>query len=298
MIALSRLLLLAAALLLTACGSPAPRPDYGPSRVALWELSGPHGERAWIFGTIHALPADVEWQRPAVRDALTQADRLMMEIGGEVDPAAAADILQRLGTSPGPSLPDPLKRVAPAQQATFAAALKHLDIDPARFARTESWSIALQMAALAGRQNGATASDGVEQALRKAAGQRPIIGLETLEGQFTLFDRLPPNQQAHLLEQTAAEIVSNRDEERDLLRLWLAGDDAAIARETSKGLLSDAELRKVLLVNRNKAWVERIEALLNRGARPFIAVGAAHVAGPDGLPAMLAKRGWMVRRVP
>ena len=68
---------LAALCLLSACGenSPAPPPGGGP---ALWRVEG-KGIDGWLFGTIHVLPAGVEWQTQRIRDAIGQADRLVLE---------------------------------------------------------------------------------------------------------------------------------------------------------------------------------------------------------------------------
>jgi len=71
----------------------------------------------------------------------------------------------------------------------------------------------------------------------------------------------------------------------------------ALARETHRGMLADKELRDILLVRRNAAWAERVAAMMRAGQRPFVAAGAAHMAGPEGLPALLAGRGCTVRRV-
>ena len=272
----------------------------GPSRVSVWEVTGPHGEQAWIFGTVHALPEGLQWRRPALDRALAQSDQLVMEIGGALDAGEVAQVLGQLGQTPG--LPPPADRVSPEKRATVANAFDKLDLEQSRYASTESWSVALQLAGAASAKAGASKEQGVEQALRTMAhtmaGSRPVTGLETIEGQFRLFDALPLPQQTRLLEQTATEIGSERDEERDLVRLWLAGDDNALAREISSGLLADPELRRILLTDRNVQWLGQIERMTARGAKPFVAVGAAHVAGPDGLPAMFARKGWKVRRLP
>jgi uncharacterized protein YbaP (TraB family) len=51
-----------------------------------------------------------------------------------------------------------------------------------------------------------------------------------------------------------------------------------------------------VLVRRNKAWAEKIEQMLKGSGVQQIAVGAAHLAGPDSVQAQLAKRGIKVEK--
>jgi uncharacterized protein YbaP (TraB family) len=62
-------------------------------------------------------------------------------------------------------------------------------------------------------------------------------------------------------------------------------------------MLQDPELKAALLTDRNREWADRIVALLKTGKRPLIAVGAAHLAPPAGLPELLAARGYTIARV-
>jgi uncharacterized protein YbaP (TraB family) len=69
-------------------------------------------------------------------------------------------------------------------------------------------------------------------------------------------------------------------------------------RALEKSLLlsfdNSPELYDRLLVERNRNWVPHVDTCLQQDAGCFIVVGAAHLVGPDGLPAMLAKKGYRV----
>lgn len=290
----AQLLIALLAACLAACGA-AKAPPAPEAKVALWSVSDSTGVHGWLLGTVHALPPGTPWRRPAIDSALAEADRLVLEIGEPLDPTIAGEALGRLAFTPG--LPPPSARVSPKFQRDLVRVYKDLSINDAQFKDQESWAVALQIAAIAGIKHGMEPGNGVEPDLRKGIGGKPVTGLETIDSQFGIFDSLPLRAQAVLLDEVAHEAADNRDNDRDMLALWLRGDDLGIAREAQTGFLADPVLHQALLTGRNLAWADQIDAMLKSGARPFIAVGAAHVAGSEGLPRMLEARGWRVKRV-
>lgn len=286
---LQRILIAGALTLLAACQRPE------PVRPALWQVDGPGGARAWLFGTIHALPRPVDWRSARVDAALAQADRIVLEVARIDDDAATAQVFARLAAAAG--APPLRERVPAAAQADYARYLARYGMDDSALQPQDTWAAALVLAQLAQRDTGSDSANGVDRAVKDAAGARPVEEFEGADTQLRIFDALPEGEQRDLLAMVVRGAGNVQAETRQLEHAWARGDIAAIARETQSGLLADPELRAALLVGRNRAWTARLEAMLQRGQRPFVAVGAAHLAGPDGLPAMLAARGYRITRV-
>lgn len=272
------LLALAGVLALASCGE-APV----PAKPALWEVSGPKGEKAWLLGTIHALPRPAAWRSPTMNAALDGADRIVVEVAA-VDP----NVFDELARTPGQ--PPLATKVAPGLRASLAARLKAAGLSESRFADLETWAAAMTLA----QGSGQDPANGIDRAVVALAGPRPVVELEGTRGQLAIFDRLPESEQRDLLAAVVADPGGAAESPADA---WLKGDMAAIERDTHRGLLADPELRAALFTARNQAWTQRIAAMLAGGERPFVAVGAAHMAGPEGLPALLAARGYAVRRL-
>jgi uncharacterized protein YbaP (TraB family) len=83
----------------------------------------------------------------------------------------------------------------------------------------------------------------------------------------------------------------------ELIDAWKTGDVEHIARIEDEDMRQQSPaLYQRLLVERNQAWASKIAALLKQPGTTFIAVGAAHLAGPDSVQAQLQKLGIEVQR--
>ena len=285
-----RRFVLIALLALAACKA-APEPQHHP---ALWQVTGPDGEAGYLFGTVHALPDGLAWKTPAIDRAIAGSSTLVLEIIDPADETAAREAFVRLGTTPGQ--PPLEQRVDPAQREALKAAMAKTRLQPAQFASLEDWAAALTLSFALEARDGYDPDNGADRALLASAGKRPVVGLETLEGQLGLFDALPAREQRSLLGAVVAESVGDVSDKR-LVKAWAQGDVATLDREAHAGMMADPRLREALLVGRNRRWAEQVAAMVKAGKRPFVAVGAAHVVGIDGLPEMLAAKGFAVKRV-
>ena len=272
-------------LALSAC-SQAPQ----EANPALWHVTDENGHEGWLFGTIPTSDRPLRWRSATVAAALEDAETIMVEVGNLADEAKVAATFTQLARSEGE--PPLSQRIAPAERPALASLLDAAGYGDGDFAAMDTWAAALTLAR--GGSDEADARNGVDRAVVAAAGKRPVIELEGAAAQLALFDALPEKEQRDLL---GAVVTEAATPDRDLAASWRDGDMAAIEKETRSGLLADPELRAVLFTGRNRAWTARIATVIRAGQQPFVAVGAAHMAGSDGLPAMLKAQGLTVTRM-
>lgn len=266
-----------------------------PVHPALWQVDGPHGEKAWLFGTIHALPEPVNWHSAKVDAALNDADRIVLEVAQIDDDGAVARTFSTLAATDRAS---PLRSRIPGEAAAdYDAYLKRYDVKDASLAALDTWAGALVLAQAAQRDAGSDSANGVDRAVKAAANVRPVDEFEGADTQLRIFDGLPENEQRDLLLSVIADTGDLRSQTRQMERAWSRGDLSAIEAESERGMLADPELRAALLTGRNAVWVGKLQAMFGKGQRPFVAVGAAHLVGPEGLPALLSAKGYRVTRV-
>ena len=289
--------MLAAFLLLLAGCSDAPgeaAADSTPPSPLLYELASADGTvEGWMLGTIHALPDGTKWRTDAIGRVVDSADLLVVEIAALNDPAKTARVFSGMSRTSG--LP-PLDQRLPADlKPRLSALLEDGDLSPGQFAEVETWAAAIMLA-----QIGATGdpANGVDRALLADFAMRQVRELEGAATQLAIFDLLPEAQQRTMLAAVVRDSETARKDPARLQRAWLAGDAATIEQSTREGFLADPALREALLTGRNRRWMEQIAPLLKDGPRPLIAVGTAHLVGPDGLAALLEAEGYTIRRLP
>lgn len=295
---MSRLFALLALLLLAACSrEPSPVAVEGQGAPALWKIETADGKGAgWLFGTVHSLPADVDWHGPVIDGAIRDSDSLVIEVIGLEQEEEVARIFAHMGVAGG--LPPLRERVAPENRAQLQSLIDQSSMPSAMLNRMKSWAALLTLSSISTRDWGFDPSEGVERVLRIRfeAQTKPVSGLETLEQQFGMFDGLPEADQRAMLNSMLKGLPSAKADYKEMLANWMAGKSDALLKNADAGLLSSPRVRESLLDGRNRAWADKVDAMLKRGEQPFIAVGAGHMVGGKGLPALLAAKGYKVTR--
>jgi len=151
---------------------------------------------------------------------------------------------------------------------------------------------------------GFSAQHGLEShfAQRARSDGKRIVALESMMQQMQMLDQLSPELQSAMLQVTVDEI--SNDEVHALVAqmvdAWQSGNvealDAVLRVEERKlpGALA-GQFRERFLTSRNQTMTRKIERMLQSGERAFVAVGAMHMVGKEGIPAMLAAKGYEVK---
>jgi uncharacterized protein len=165
--------------------------------------------------------------------------------------------------------------------------------------RFKPWMLAIALQTMELAKSGFDPALGLDQHFydqAKEAG-RAVQGLETMEFQISRFDEMTMEQQDRFLAETLKELATETATVGKLGDAWKGGDVATVERVALADLKSDPALYQRLLVERNRNWMPKIEALFARRGHALVVVGAAHLIGPDGLLAMLKAKGYTVEQL-
>ena len=287
--------LLAGALVLAGCeagGETVENAQPTPSPI-LYEIADAKGEpQGWLFGTIHALSDGVEWRTADLERVIDQAQLLVVEVGDLSDTRSISSTFTILATTPGQ--PDIRARVDAEDRQQLDEMMAKGHFSSRDFANVETWAAALMLARVS---NTGSPRNGADKALLLEFPDHRVRELEGTLTQLRTFDDLAPQDQTDLLTGIIAEYRSLGDNPERLRKAWLSGDEEGLINATQSGIMADPELYEALLAGRNRAWMKEIDDLLADGPNPLIAVGAAHLVGPDGLTTLIEQRGYTLTRL-
>jgi uncharacterized protein len=266
------------------------------AKTFAWKATGKGGV-VYLVGSVHLLSKDFYPLNPAIDAAYKDADLLVEEVdmAEMLDPSAQLGFLSR-GMLPSST---PLDTVVSA--STYALVTKRasdlgLPVEP--FKLLKPWLVALMLVQVEWQKAGFDPELGLDKHFydqAKADGKR-TEGLETAEYQISRLDGMSMEQQEHLLSESLKDLDAERANMTRLVDAWRAGDAPGVERIVLSELKQEPLLYQRLLVERNRNWIPKIEALFARPRPALVVVGAAHLVGPDGLIALLKAKGYTVEQ--
>jgi len=278
-----------AALLLAAGALPA---AAGDGTVFMWRVQ--KGETTVdLLGSIHAMRPEAYPLPPTIEASFDAAEVVVFEVDLDEMNGAAFKMLAAGSLEGGRTLEQEL---GPELWARLAAAVEGTGLAPAALQFMKPWMAALSVAGLELASAGYQPSAGLDMHLSRRAedsGKEREV-LETVEEQLGLFTGLSPDESTAFLRSTLDELETMVPLLDRLAASWRVGDVEPVEDLLGSEFAEFPALRAKLVVDRNLAWLERIEALLDGRRDALVVVGALHLVGPEGLVALLRGRGYTV----
>lgn len=264
--------------------------SHATEKGLFWKVVSPSGQVSYLFGTMHTDDNRVTDFPSNVLDAIKSVDVFVMETQPNADPTHFSLPEGTLNSVLSDAELEKVKELADFHVMRTEQALK-----------MKPWLLALVFS-----QSKPQTPFAQDNLLMRSAEDfgKPVSGLETSEEHFGVIDSFTQEEQLIML-RTALKLTQEQ-KERDfekLINTYLSGDTDALLRLDAE--MTSAELpkplwdkmRTKLLDERNVLMATRVLRLLEQQS-VFIAVGAAHLAGEDGLIAALKKAGFQLSRMP
>jgi uncharacterized protein YbaP (TraB family) len=256
------------------------------SGPALWVVDRPES-RVFLFGEAVGL-RDAGW----LSDELRAAVESSRELWREADRAAvsASPLLVQYALAS-----EPLSRRLDAHQlGRVETVARAVGVDPATLEDLRPWVAGQLLDGAMRSEAGYDAAHSVEQVitgLAAAAGLPVLYELGDAEATLSWFDGLGPELEVEYLLWTMERVVAGRGPVDRHAEAWRRGDLSVTEAEDRAIRRDYPALRERLLVDRNRAWVPRIEAMLGEPGAAFVLVGDLHLVGEASVPACLAAAG-------
>jgi uncharacterized protein YbaP (TraB family) len=268
-------------------------------RGLLWRISRDRHD-SYLYGTIHIGRPGWIAHGPTLQRVLRETDVLALEL----DPTDT-ELARRMGQLTRSGDADSRGTLDDRQTARLQRQIDVACVPPAHMEALHPAVQVTALASLAARHDGLDPAYGLEFILAGDARmrRRPVVSLETPELQLGVLLPADPAGSAAMVDEMLTQLETGQLR-RILVRLaesWEAGRlaDLEAYEAWCDCITSDDDRAQLRRLNdeRNPGLAAAIDALHSQGRRVFAAVGALHMTGPQGLPGLMAARGYRVERV-
>ena len=269
-------------LILAGCSSP---------KALLWEISHDSLENpSYLYGTVHVIGESDFIMHENAETALSASEQLVLELN-PTSPDVQSELIKAMAMTDGQTLQSILGDDFDAVAAVFADSF-NLDLN--QLNRIKPFFVASMI--IPKLLNEAAKSYElvfIEKAVGLGIG---IAELETVADQVGALDQMSHEEQAEMLRTTAFEIQEQREMFKYLVELYHQ-EDIKKLNKASVELSDMQDFEAALLTKRNQNWIPLIETFIKEKSS-FIAVGAAHLAGDEGVIKLLKEAGYKLTPLP
>lgn len=258
-----------------------------------WEINRSDLDQpSYLYGTIHLIPKDSFFLSPAVEDALDSSEELVLEIPLDFNLGSMFSSLMWMMIPNGKSLKDYLSEDDYAFVKSFMQ--DSLSSPIPMYHKIKPLLTAQQITTMF---CGGAEMESYELVFsqRFKEMKRKVSGLETMKDQMKALDDISIEEQAEGLLETTRAPRAACEQLQEMVAIYRRQDLNGLMDMTQESEDLDGHLEE-LLDKRNTKWIPKIEKLVAE-RQVFIAVGAGHLAGPNGVIQLLKDAGYSLSPV-
>jgi uncharacterized protein YbaP (TraB family) len=259
----------------------------------LWKISGNGlSQHSYLYGTIHVMPKDKFSVSPKIREAFNYSVMMALEVDLNMDLKAKIQMAQEMLLPGGKAIKDYM--TAEDFQKLHSFCIDSLKMKKRKLKKYYRLKPFFFSSVVAQEQMGETSSYELEFMKMAKKRKMKMIGLESIEFQLQTINKISIQDQAKMLVQ---EFGTNPTAQFDeMLNLYLNEDLEGLYKIVSEESDAIPEFNYNFLEVRNKNWIPVIEKNISSNSF-FIAVGAAHLPGENGVIQLLRSKGYSVEPV-
>ncbi|MBX3240083.1 MAG: TraB/GumN family protein [Chitinophagaceae bacterium] len=257
----------------------------------LWEISG-NGltKPSYLYGTVHMICEKDFFMKDGLKESFAKTEKLYLEVDMD-DPALNMKMLQ-LAMLQGKKLSDFFTPEDYARLNDFFRDSLKMPLAMLNTMKPFALFSMMLLKAMPCNDHKSYELTFVEMA---KAQSKEVLGLETIEDQMKIFDDMPDSVQAQMVMRYVDEFDNQRGEFNKLVENYKKQDvDALYEHIMSSPDIAGAE--EALLFGRNRRWIPVIEEAM-KNEPVFIAVGAGHLGGEQGVIRLLKEKGYTLSPV-
>ncbi|NTS32646.1 TraB/GumN family protein [Phyllobacterium sp. BT25] len=270
----------------------------------LWKIEKPGIRPSYLFGTMHLTDPRVLKLSDATQAAYQGADTVVIETDEVLDPKAQFKVLTETPELMMFTDATTLDKLIPKDKVdAVKAALQQRGLTLAAVNRMQPWMLTSMLAMPAcelARTKDGTAFLDIKLARDAQAAGKKVAGLETIKDQLGAMASLPMQFHIDGLMETLALGPRLNDIFETMTVLYTKGEIGMIfplMRSVSPDGIesgsSYAAFEETMVNARNRVMADRASSIIDQGSA-FIAVGALHLPGKDGLVSLLRNKGYKV----
>jgi len=268
--------------------------SLGCAHSTFWTVRGTHNT-VYLLGSVHVLKPEDSALPAEVQLAYTQAKTLVLEVNlNELNAASMLAASMQYASLPEHQTLEGV--LGPELYRDFVKHANSLGVDPEVLGSFQPWFAALMLDEAQMSKLGFAAASGVDEQLaaRARSDNKEVLGLETVDDQFSIFSQLSLDEQRRYMRFSLTSLDSAAADIDATIAAWHQGDTRMLEKLLTDDFKDFPDLRRRLTIDRNRQWLAKILPMLNDNHDYLIVVGALHLVGSGGLIDLLQKQGWQV----